>query len=485
MLRWKIHRGSFLIGETFPAIELAPPGGAVACPTRVYLDYELARSVVMARRRGGRMQVDFPAPPLPREERALRTPLRVLIVEDLPEQAEIVAHELSNAGFALAWSIASDLAACRSAIEGGVDVVVADCDEVEVDLPGLMALVREFRDPPPVVSLSTDDAEEFAGECLRRGASAFLHKFQLDAIGDLVRDLLEARSPRRPAAGISELADVRSFAENACDLIVELASDGRVLYVNPSVETKLGYLADELTGWRAFEFLHPEDLPGALEFLRNVMETGPASRGVHRVRRRDGSWCWLESTGNPYRTPGGERRIVAISREVTERLPNSPPAVPLDTSAEWAMPSADRAAADPPTEALEGTGPKTILLVLDEDPLRSVIRETLEEEGYAVVPAASGEEALEKAAQHPGPIDLVLSDAVLPGIDGRELARRIAASRPRPLLVLTSDSPADCVGPLPKGVRPPDLLPKPFTLAAVRAKLLEIFEEDPDPLESE
>jgi DNA-binding response OmpR family regulator len=78
----------------------------------------------------------------------------------------------------------------------------------------------------------------------------------------------------------------------------------------------------------------------------------------------------------------------------------------------------------------------------------------------------------------------VLSDAVLPGIDGRELARRIAASRPRTLLVLTSDSPADCVGPLPKGVRPPDLLPKPFTLAAVRAKLLEIFEEAPDPLES-
>ena len=122
--------------------------------------------------------------------------------------------------------------------------------------------------------------------------------------------------------------------------------------------------------------------------------------------------------------------------------------------------------------------------MLDEDPLRLVIGETLEEEGYAVVQAASGEEALEKAAEHPGSIHLLLSDAVLPGIDGPELAGRLAASRPRMRAILMSDSPADCVGPLPKGIRPPAFLPKPFTLAAVRAKLREILDEAPDPLES-
>ena len=310
--------------------------------------------------------------------------------------------------------------------------MVADCDVVEVDLPALMALVRELRDPPPVVSLSTDDDEEVARECLRRGASAFLHKFQLDEIGDLVRGLLEARRPRRAAASIGGLIDVRSFAENACDLIVELASDGRLLYVNPSVEAKLGYAVDELTGRRAFELLHPDDLPGALEFLRNAMETGSASRGVHRVRRRDGSWCWLESTGNPYRTPGGERRIVAISRERHRTPPDSAAGGPSRDERRVGD-AAPRIGSQPTRRraAPEDTGPETILLVLDEDPLRSVIRETLEEEGYAVVQAASGEEALEKAAQHPGPIHLLLSDAVLPGIDGRELARRVVASRPR------------------------------------------------------
>jgi hypothetical protein len=57
------------------------------------------------------------------------------------------------------------------------------------------------------------------------------------------------------------------------------------------------------------------------------------------------------------------------------------------------------------------------------------------------------------------------------------------AASPTVPVILMSDSPADCVGPLPKGVRPP-FLPKPLTLAAVRAKLHQILEEAPDPLES-
>jgi PAS domain S-box-containing protein len=291
---------------------------------------------------------------------------------------------------------------------------------------------------------------------------------------------MEARSPGRAAASISGLVDARSFAENACDLIVELASDGRLLYLNPSVETKLGYAADELTGRRAFELLHPDDLPGALEFLRNAIETGSASRGVHRARRRDGSWCWLESSGSPYRTRGGERRIVAISRDIAERLPNPQPAVRPQAEVEWAMPSTDPVAADRAEGAPEDRGPGTVLLVVGDGVLRSVIGQTLEEEGYAVLSAASGEEALERAARHSGPIHLLLSDAVLPGFDGGEFVERVGASHPGTRVLLMSDAPGGGVKPPPKGIRPPDFLRKPFTLAALLAKVQQSLEEDPD-----
>jgi PAS domain S-box-containing protein len=486
----------------------------------------------------------------------LHAPLRVLIVEDLPEQAELVAHELTNAGFLLGWSMASDLQGCRSAVEEGVDLVVADCNTVHIDLPALMALLGELRDPPPVVSLSTDDSEEVARECLRGGASAFLHKFRLDEIGALVRGLLETGGPHRAAAVRSGLTPLHSFAENACDPLAELSSDGRLLYINPSAEAFLGYAAKQLAGRRVFEFVHPDHLPRALESLREAIETGSAGRGTHRVRRGDGSWRWLESTGTPYRTAAGERRLIVISRDVTERFERDeePGAVapggperdlravqPLEalgpllgeisnglnrllgaiaTEAESARRNPDPSSAlqrepdriidavdrgttlvrrllalstelpretqisQPSRFSPEEGAAETILLVEDDGRLRSVTRETLEEEGYAVVEAASGEEALERAENHSGPIHLMLSELVTPTIDGRELAQHLATSRPRTRVLLMSKLAAGGVEPLPKGMRPADFLRKPFTLAALRAKLREILEEDPDRLES-
>jgi len=489
----------------------------------------------------------------------LGIPLRVLIVEGIPEQAELVAHELAGAGFVPTWAIASSTEGCRSAIEEGLDLVVADCNTAEIDLPELMALLGGLGEPPPVVCLSTDDSEGVARECLRHGAGAFLHKFRLDRIGALVRGLIESRGPRRGAAIGSGLIDLRRVAEHACDLIAEISADGRLLYVNPSVELSLGYALDELVGRRAFELVHPEDLPATLESLRKTIETGSASRGAHRVRHRDGSWRRLESTANPYRTAEGERRLISISRDVTERFrPDHPlrDAAPLSEpdrgpdrdrpdlqrlealgpcldeianglgslltaiateaesverqldSSSWLRRDMDRIVASVDGAAalvrrlaelrteLSGesrvsdasrrdpeAGPRTILLVENEDRLRSVIGETLEEEGFAVVEAASGEQALEKAERHSGPIHLLLCEATLPGIDGRELARRIGASWTGARVILMVDV-ADDGEPPPDGVRAPELLRKPFTLAALRAKLDEVLGEDSDRLES-
>lgn len=414
----------------------------------------------------------------------MRVPLRVLIVEDLLEQAEIVAHELINAGFVLACSIASDPAGCRSVLEDGVDVVMADCNTAEIDFTALMELVGERSDPPPVVSLSTDDSEEVARECLQRGATAFLHKFRLHEVGELVRGLLETRGPTGTAASRSSRVDPRSFAENARDLVAEISSDGRLLYVNPRVEAILGFKAAELTGRRVYELVHPDDLPATLEFLQKARETGSASRGVHRVRHRDGTWCWLESIASPHCTENGERRIFSIARDITGPLPETPPGVRRETTAEPASPSAGEAAAESSEVAREEAEPETILLVEDQDRLRSVICENLVEEGYQVVQAANGEEALEKAAQHPGPIHLLLCEGAMPGMGGRELATRIGASWPRTRVILMSDPPGEDVEPLPRGLHTGCLLHKPFTLASLRARLREILEEDPDRLES-
>jgi CheY-like chemotaxis protein len=78
---------------------------------------------------------------------------------------------------------------------------------------------------------------------------------------------------------------------------------------------------------------------------------------------------------------------------------------------------------------VRGTG-ETVLIAEDEAPLREVLRATLEHAGYRVLHAGSGADALELCSRHVGPVHLLLSDVVMPAMDGPELARRLRKARP-------------------------------------------------------
>jgi two-component system cell cycle sensor histidine kinase/response regulator CckA len=121
-------------------------------------------------------------------------------------------------------------------------------------------------------------------------------------------------------------------------------------------------------------------------------------------------------------------------------------------------------------------GHETVLLVEDEGMLRALAREVLEEAGYRVLEAAGGEEALRLAGSHPGPIHLVLTDVVMPGISGRQVAERLAASRPEIKVLYTSGYTDDAVfkrGVLPEGTA---FIHKPFTTDGLVRKVREILD---------
>jgi len=89
--------------------------------------------------------------------------------------------------------------------------------------------------------------------------------------------------------------------------------------------------------------------------------------------------------------------------------------------------SSAEAQAPAPARARDG---ETVLVVEDEPDIRSLAREMLEAQGYATLGAGTGEEALGLAVRHPGPIDLLLTDVVMPGLSGPALADRFAVVRP-------------------------------------------------------
>jgi CheY-like chemotaxis protein len=78
------------------------------------------------------------------------------------------------------------------------------------------------------------------------------------------------------------------------------------------------------------------------------------------------------------------------------------------------------------------------LLVEDEESVRTLTRSLLEEGGYTVIEASSGTHALEVAGKYSGPIHLLLTDVVMPGMNGRELARKMVANYPAVTVIYTS-----------------------------------------------
>jgi two-component system, cell cycle sensor histidine kinase and response regulator CckA len=121
-------------------------------------------------------------------------------------------------------------------------------------------------------------------------------------------------------------------------------------------------------------------------------------------------------------------------------------------------------------------GSETILVAEDEDGVRSLTREVLEKYGYTVLEAANGEEALKVAEHHDGPLDLLLSDVVMPRMGGPELAQALLAKRPSVKVLYMSgytDHPMVRRGVVNAGVA---FLQKPFTPTVLLSRVREVLE---------
>jgi CheY-like chemotaxis protein len=123
-------------------------------------------------------------------------------------------------------------------------------------------------------------------------------------------------------------------------------------------------------------------------------------------------------------------------------------------------------------------GGETILLVEDEDSLRAVTRDMLVQNGYEVLEANGGQQALEFAHRHHGPIHLLLSDVVMPEMNGPILVERLAPSRPEMKVLFISgytDYTIGRHGVLEAGVH---LLVKPYTREGLLSKVRAVLETD-------
>ena len=194
---------------------------------------------------------------------------------------------------------------------------------------------------------------------------------------------------------------------------------------------------------------HPDDRETLKGAVRHTLETGASFDIAHRIVLPDGSVRFLHCRGALVTD--------AVGRPVSIR---------------GTVQNVTRLEANPPRPQ----GSETILLVEDQAEVRNLVRRLLEARGYHVLAAASGHDALRLTVQHAGAIDLLVTDVMMPGMSGREVALLLAPAHPRMRTLYLSGYPEESIvgdARLEPGIA---FLQKPFTAEALARKVREVVE---------
>ena len=110
------------------------------------------------------------------------------------------------------------------------------------------------------------------------------------------------------------------ITENAADMIAVIDRNGQRLYNSPAYQKILGYGPEELATTSSMDQIHPDDRERVVEASAKARKTGRGERLEYRIRHKDGSWRFLESTSSAIRSPEGENEgLVIVNRDITER----------------------------------------------------------------------------------------------------------------------------------------------------------------------
>ena len=180
------------------------------------------------------------------------TSLRVLILEDWSEDADLILHELRRAGFEPDWQRVDTETDYLAHLDPGLDIILADCTVPRFEAPRALHLLKNYGLHIPFIVVTGRISEEAAVECMKQGAADYLLKDRLARLGQAVKRALEQEHLRTTLARAEEALrqpDVRyrSIFEGVRDAIFVESLTGEVLDVNAR--------ACEMYGWSREEFL--------------------------------------------------------------------------------------------------------------------------------------------------------------------------------------------------------------------------------------
>jgi len=266
----------------------------------------------------------------------LSTPLRVLILEDNPSDAELTVRELSRAGFITDWKRVETEGDFLAALDTPLDLILADYSLPQFDGLRALALLLERKLDIPFIIVSGTIGEELAVEAIKKGAADYLIKDRLARLGQAVVNTLEKKrlrdiNKREDEALRDSESVLRGFLEQSEDAIMLTDEQGLVIQWSKGAERLTGYSRGESLGKTLWdvqfrsvpdEYNSPDYYELNKSNLQAALLTGQATFLNHLVeaaiQRPDGSRAVTQTLAFPIHTHKGYL-LGSILRDITGR----------------------------------------------------------------------------------------------------------------------------------------------------------------------
>jgi PAS domain S-box-containing protein len=252
--------------------------------------------------------------------------VRVLMVEDVADDAALVERELRRAGITGATRRVDSEHAYREALQTfAPDIILTDHSLPTFGAADALRIALLEAPDTPVIVVTGSLDEETAAEYIKAGAADYVVKHHLERVGPAVVRALDLRRARTEQARAEEARRqgeerFRALIEHGADAVALVAPDETLLFASHSIERLLGFAPAELVGHPGFERVHPDDVPRVHAALRDIMASPGTPAGLElRWRHKDGSWRHIDAVAVDRLAEPAVGAIVVNFRDVTER----------------------------------------------------------------------------------------------------------------------------------------------------------------------
>lgn len=257
------------------------------------------------------------------------TVVKLLLIEDRPDDAELLVYELSRAGYVLNFVRVTTEEEYLERLDPSLDIILADYNLPQFDGMRALDLLNERGYDVPLILVSGSIGEELATDAMRRGAADYLLKDRLARLAPAVSNALKQRRLRREKLIADQVlreseARLSSILASAMDAIITLDTEQRVVFFNPAAEIMFRCSSAEVIGAKIDQFIPELYRDSHGDKIEEYSQSGVKSRMMspdERITglRDDGEEFPLEASISQVEV-GGQKLFTVFIRDITQRV---------------------------------------------------------------------------------------------------------------------------------------------------------------------